>query len=83
MTHLDNDTSDSKPGDLAPRLENVELKMMELENTVGQLNEVIIAQYKQIDALQAMLNSLQQKMENAGTAHEAADPAEEPPPPHY
>jgi len=33
-------------------LESLELKMMDLENTVQQLNEVILRQYKDIERLQ-------------------------------
>ncbi len=66
------------------RLETLELKMMELENTVAELNSVVIRQYEDIDRLVAMIGQLQQKIEgDETTLPPMMNPADEPPPPHY
>ncbi len=62
------------------RIENIELKLMEMENTVAELNEVVITQYQQIDALKAALERLQGQVENLDG--DDKDPQSERPP-HY
>jgi len=62
------------------RIENVELKLMELDNTVAELNEVIIQQYQYIDALKATLQRLEGQIDNLDGGDK--DPHAERPP-HY
>jgi len=64
------------------RLENVETKLMELENTVSELNEVIIAQYEEIDRLKLMQERLTTRLSEINSSSDG-DPSKEPPPPHY
>lgn len=44
-----------------PRLMNVELKVLDLEHTIDQLNEVVIRQQAQIDRLTRELQALAQR----------------------
>lgn len=44
-----------------PRLMNLELKVLELEHTIDQLNEVVIRQQAQIDRLVRDLQELAQR----------------------
>ncbi len=44
-----------------PRLMNLELKVLELEHTIDQLNEVVIRQQAQIDRLVRELQELAQR----------------------
>jgi len=64
-------------------LESLELKMMDLENTVQELNDVILRQYKDIERLQLQQQELMNRMASspsgAGTAPTAVDEV----PPHY
>ena len=64
------------------RLENVETKLMELENTVSQLNAVIIRQYEEIDRLQLSQERLATRLSEMNSNSDG-DPSKEPPPPHY
>lgn len=43
-----------------PRLMNLELKVLELEHTIDQLNEVVVRQQAQIDRLVRELQSMAQ-----------------------
>ena len=45
-----------------PRLMNLELKVLELEHTVDQLNEVVVRQQAQIDRLVRELQSVAQRL---------------------
>ena len=64
------------------RLENVETKLMELENTVSELNAVIIKQYEEIDRLQLSQERLATRLSEMNSNSDG-DPSKEPPPPHY
>jgi len=64
------------------RLEIVETKLMEIENTVAELNAVIIKQYDEIERLHLMQERLATRFAEINS-HAEADPANEPPPPHY
>ena len=64
------------------RLEIVETKLMEIENTVAELNAVIIKQYEEIERLQLSQERFATKLAEINT-HTDSDPANEPPPPHY
>lgn len=55
---------------------------MDLENTVAELNEVIIRQYALIDRLAENHQRLKDRVGEI-TSDSADDPANEPPPPHY
>ncbi len=63
-------------------LESLELKMMDLENTVQQLNEVILRQYKDIERLQLQQEELMNRMAGS-SAGEASPSAADEIPPHY
>lgn len=67
------------------RLEAVELKLMDLENSVSELNEVVIRQYAEIDALKAQHQRLMtqiEQLESGSSDAASSDPAHERPP-HY
>lgn len=64
------------------RLEALELKFMELENTVQQLNEVIVNQYRHIDTLNAQLIKLNSRIDHPEPDAATPTPADELPP-HY
>lgn len=63
------------------RLQEVELKLMDLEMIVEQLNQVIIQHEGSIDRLTRQLDMYKQQLENATSV--MAPPSEETPPPHY
>jgi len=63
------------------RLLQVELKLMDLEMTVEQLNDVIIRHEKSIDQLTQQLENYKRQLENATSL--LAPHSEETPPPHY
>ncbi|MFK7856389.1 MAG: SlyX family protein [Granulosicoccus sp.] len=67
---------------LEQRIESLELKLMEVENTVQELNEVILTQYRDIERLQAQQIQLMNRMVNNN--EQAATPsASDELPPHY
>lgn len=70
------------PSDADERLETLELKVMELENTVAELNDVIIRQYGEIDLIKSAMKQLEQRL-SSDAESSAGDPSQEPPPPHY
>lgn len=64
------------------RLETLELKCMELENTVQALNDQLVQQYRdfqrftqEIERLEARINTVQTSADNQNDGHEV--------PPHY
>lgn len=64
------------------RIETLELKLMDLENTVHELHEVILRQYRDIERMQLQQVELMNRM------HGSTDPAATPSvtdelPPHY
>ena len=64
------------------RIESLELKLMDVENTVQELNEVILRQYHDIERLQLQQVELMNRMQN--TPEGAATPtAQDELPPHY
>ena len=63
------------------RLQEVELKLMDLEMIVEQLNQVIIQHAGSIDRLTRQLDMYKQQLENATSV--MAPQSEETPPPHY
>ena len=64
------------------RIESLELKLMDVENTVQELNEVILRQYHDIERLQLQQVELMNRIQN--TPEGAATPtAQDELPPHY
>ncbi|MBX2883641.1 MAG: SlyX family protein [Granulosicoccus sp.] len=63
------------------RLEAVELKCMDLENSVAELNTVIIRQYQEIDLLKTQLERLRGQISGLDSGND--ENPTEPPPPHY
>jgi len=74
--HSESDTSHADA-----RLETLELKMMDLENTVQELNEVILRQYRDIERLQLQQEELLKRPTEASS--DATPTAQDELPPHY
>ena len=69
------------------RLQQVELKVMELEMTLHQLNEVVLTQYREIKQLESAYSQLEKRMAQ-GNGGSAGEPQAHPSmkdevPPHY
>ena len=64
------------------RLDNLELKLMDLENTVQELHEVIVRQYRDIERLQLQQKELL-KRSSGVTASENTPSTTDELPPHY
>lgn len=67
---------------LEQRIENLELKIMDMENTMQELNEVILRQYRDIEHLQLQQKEIMSHSSGAspsGAAPQAIDEL----PPHY
>lgn len=64
------------------RLTELEIRTAHQEQALEALNQVIIEQQRRIDRLEARIELLTDRI-RALTPAEAADPANEPPPPHY
>lgn len=63
------------------RFEDMEVRMAYLEATVEQLNQVVIKQQDQVDALTEALKRQKSQLEQGGDLVRSL--AEETPPPHY
>jgi SlyX protein len=63
-----------------PRLIDLELRVAHQEKIIGELNEVVTAQWKKIEALERQLRRLGEEMQAIGSAD--APPANQKPP-HY
>lgn len=64
------------------RIETLELKLMDVENTVQELHDVILRQYRDIERLQLQQNELLNNMH--GSSDTSATPsASDELPPHY
>lgn len=63
------------------RIEVVELKLMDLELTVEQLNNVVIRQQQVIDLLTRKIEDYKRRLEAMDS--QVAPDSEETPPPHY
>jgi len=68
--------------DLNERIIELETKSSYQEHLTQELNEVVISQQKQIDALQASVQSMSDYLKN-NQGSQLARPDEEVPPPHY
>jgi len=66
--------------DLTERLEALETRVAFQDQTIEDLNTTITAQWRQIDLLTRKLEQMEEQV-RAGV--HIADPATEPPPPHY
>ncbi|MDQ6979415.1 MAG: SlyX family protein [Mariprofundaceae bacterium] len=67
--------------DIAARLTELENRFSYQEHTIQQLNEVVIAQQKQLEQQQRALDGMQQLLAQGESNIRRAD--EEVPPPHY
>ncbi|MFT4729376.1 MAG: putative coiled-coil protein SlyX [Granulosicoccus sp.] len=64
-------------------IEALELKMMDLENTVQELNDVILRQYKDIERLQLQQQEVMNRMAGSSSDADSAPSAIDEVPPHY
>lgn len=64
------------------RIERVEIKLMDLENTVQELNEVILRQYRDIERLQMQCEELMNQSVS-GQPDGATPSINDEKPPHY
>ncbi len=67
---------------LEQRIETLELKIMEMENTVHELNEVVLTQYRDIERMQSQHEQLINRMIN-NNENSAAPSTTDELPPHY
>ena len=74
-----NDTA-RQPGQ---RLEVVELKLMDLEHTISELNDVIITQYSEIDRLKENQDDLRLRLAQIDAETDVDLELDTSPPPHY
>ena len=65
---------------LSERIDALETRLTYQDETIETLNATITAQWQQIDLLKRKLDTIEQQV-RAGV--HIADPANEPPPPHY
>ncbi len=63
------------------RIEDVEIRMVYLEQTVEELNQVVIKQQDQIDRLQVEMRRMTQQIDSGAEFVRAQ--SDEMPPPHY
>lgn len=66
--------------DSSIRIAELEHRITEHENTIADLSEMVVAQWKKIDLLERRLGELRDEFE---ASNEPRDKAPEPPPPHY
>jgi len=75
--------TDSDPS----RLQQLELKVMEMEMTLHQLNEVVLTQYREIKQLETAYATLEKRLAQANdgsSGEQQAHPSiEDEVPPHY
>ena len=64
------------------RIETLELKLMDVENTVHELHEVILQQYRDIERLQLQQNELLNNMHGSTDSASTSSAVDELPP-HY
>jgi len=68
--------------DLNERIIELETKSSYQEHLIQELNEVVVSQQKQMDALEASLQRMSDYLKN-NQGSQLARPDEEVPPPHY
>ena len=64
------------------RLEVLEIKIAYQEQTISQLNEVILEQQSRLDDLESICRLLRDKLQSVGESG-GGDPDAHEPPPHY
>lgn len=64
------------------RIETLELKLMDVENTVQELHDVILRQYRDIERLQLQQNELLNNLHGSADASATPSVTDELPP-HY
>ncbi len=64
---------------LAKRLDDVEIRMAHQDKTIGELNDVITAQWKKIEMLERQLRRLDEELQGMDSGE--APPVQKPP--HY
>ncbi len=61
------------------RLEDLEIRFAHQEKLVAELNDIVIAQWKKIDALENQIRRMHADVQNLDLGSKLP----EPPPPHY
>jgi SlyX protein len=64
------------------RLETLEMRVVHQDQTIEDLNQAVLAQWKQLDEMRRQLARLGERIE-AGEQRADAAGLPEPPPPHY
>lgn len=64
----------------ADRLAGLEARLAEQERVIADLNEMVVSQWRKIDALERRVSELREEFDEAGRL-QAGGP--EKPPPHY
>jgi SlyX protein len=64
------------------RLTEIEIKIAHMEQSLGELSDVLYQQQSLIDRLELRFNELRQRMAATAEAPENTDPSDEKPP-HY
>ncbi len=62
---------------------DLQMRMMEQENTIERLHNELVAQQKSIGEMQLQFKSLQQRLDEAQSDSGIEPGGVEPPPPHY
>ncbi len=65
--------------EIATRIDELEMRMAHQDQTIAELNDVITAQWKKIEALEAQLRRFGEELQSL----EPADTAAQQKPPHY
>jgi SlyX protein len=76
---MEHDMSDSLSKNASRRLDALEMRIAHQDRMIAELNEVITAQWRKIDALAREVVQLREEYQNAMAQRDAP----EPPPPHY
>lgn len=64
------------------RVDALEIRAAHQERNLDDMNEVLLAQWKEIDRLSRLVLRLEERLAEA-EARSGRSPAPEPPPPHY
>jgi SlyX protein len=65
--------------DVAKRIDDLETRVAHQEKTIGELNDVITAQWRKMEAIEFQLRRLGEEMQSLDSGAGAVDK----PPPHY
>lgn len=76
------DGHDSMLQAMVARTDSLEMRLTYQDDTIEQLNKVIVEQWSKLDQMRARIERLESRLADAqsGTGNNAYD---EPPPPHY